>query len=530
MSVYGRILGRGLPSSLARMLRIPTGQPTGEDENPSQMGSYQRGLHHLRLNQAGLAKRFLQRALDSDPNQYENRLALALAFEMLAQHHDAAAQLDIAVAGLGPSSPDFTRIAVAAGLAHERAGSCQLAAERYLAAIAVNPPPRFALDRLVAIHLAGGDLEKARSHLRTILAHYPADQPARACLAHLLLAAGDCEPARWEYQQALCLDPDTWELPLELSRKLQGMASNDEAIALLEMMIARGPEFPDLRMRLGNLYSLGGDDTAARREYRRALAIHPDYLDCHIALARHEMRHGRPGMAGEHLRAAIAINNQHVEVYVGLGLAQQSCGQPTQAAETFASAGRISQNSAVLMVQLGMLEMDFDEPARRATGELDAQWVEELIAHDEWMLQRHPCWHDLRIEQAMLHRLMARPQRAAPILWETIMNEPAASEAWLQLGLVLMDQRLPPLSSFRRALEREAKGAQVRYRLALVCCGQLEFDLAMEMMQIANPGEPDAQRRVCHAVEEMRLSGDAEQDATASGGIIWQQPPAFGSL
>src|SRR5262249_23682222 len=146
------------------------------------------------------------------------------------------------------------------------------------------------------------------------------------------------------------------------------------------------------------LYSMRGDDEAARQQFERALSLHPDYLDCIISLGRHECRMGRHEVAAEHFRRAVGINDQHVETYVGLAMAMRRMSdRATAAAEVLGSAARISKNSAVLVAQIGALALARgDETCVVPTSsEIRQEWIEDQLDRDGIILAQHPGWNDV---------------------------------------------------------------------------------------------------------------------------------------
>jgi tetratricopeptide (TPR) repeat protein len=540
MSVYRRMIGRELPCSVLNLLEIavrPLGAARHEElAGAAQLGQadadavHRLGRSHLARQEWGLARQRLLEAVLARPGFVAARLALAGVCDLLCQHEEAAAHIDAVLTVMleqeAPAADRWSRYALlcAAGLCLERDGRWQEARGRYLLAQASQPMDQFALHRLVAIDLGHGEHRQAIRRLREVLGNQPQDQTARICLGHLLQMTGKRGSAIWEYEQALCLQPESWELPLEVSSELQTMGNSDAAIGILEKLIGAQPHFPDLRMRLGNMYSRRGEDELARAEYAKALELHPEYLDCHIAMARHELRAGRAEAAVPHFRWAIAINNQNVEACAGLAAALHGSGRQKRAGEMLKSAGRIANNSAVLMAQLAALEAEdaWAEGTLAAGLELDAELLRQQAARDAALLAAHPGWNDLRVQRAMLLRLLGQTEDAVEALRQAMAEDPADAGAHLQLGLALAqapDQK-PAAQTVRQALAPDAYRMKLSYELALICCGDLAFDLTMETVEQLETAAEDVQRRIWTIVEEMQLTGlHRAIDQTARTGI-----------
>lgn len=522
MSACRRMIGRELPCNVLHILELAEvacdPQRYQQLVERAELGLadaeslYQFGRWHLAKEQLGLARKRLLESLAKRHGFVAARLTLAGVCDLLGQHEEAANHIDLVVAQMvtadAYATERWSRYALlcAAGFCLERSGQWQQARSRYGMALAARPGDLFALHRLVALHLAHDEPAEAIDCLRLILKSQPQDQTARVCLGHLLQKTSQSAEAIWEYEQALCLEPDSWELPLETARALQSMENSDEAIGLLEKLVGAQPHFPDLRMRLGNLYSRRGDDEMARAQYGKALLLHSEYLDCHIALARHELGMGRKGEAVQHFQRAIAINDQNVEACAGLGLALRRAGLRKRSAEMLASAGRIGNNSAVLMAQLAIIEA---EDWAEAGTELHLQWVLEQIERDAAATDAHPSWTEVRMRRGMLLWLIGRHEEAEELMREQVRREPACSEAWLQLGLLLAERSRAgkAADAIGKGLIPDGRTAELEYRIGLIYCGELEFDLATELAEESGARPAEVQRRVWGVIDGLQLGG-----------------------
>jgi Tfp pilus assembly protein PilF len=525
MSTYRRILGRELPCTIADLLKLPRIDLTPDHHDRLLRGCqstradatdlYHLGASHLSRGELGLARARLREAVKQNPNNTAARLALAAAHESLAGHDRAAAEIDAVLATLDESSdrlsPPRYHLLCAAGLSLERDGDWRGATCRYVSALSAQPTDAFAMHRLVAIHLAHREINEAAACLTELLKHHPQDQSARICLAHLLQLLKRPGEAVWEYEQTLCLSPDSWDLPLDAATDMHLLDPDDHAIGVLEQLVGAQPHFPDLRMRLANLYARRGDDAAARVEYHNALALHPDYLDCHVALSLHELRMGRTDLAAEHLRQAIAINDQNVEACAGLALALHTLNHTTRGSEMLASAGRIADNSALFAARLAALDAG---DLTRAAG-LTTNAIELQVERDQAILMEHDSLPPVRLRHAMLLRLLGRAEEAEQSLRHALGADPSCERARIRLALTRADQwdTVGALRAIDRSLAFDSHRASALYDLALLYCGQLEFDLAMENWT-AEHGE-DADHLIWSMIDDLCLVGPRSRAVAA---------------
>jgi Tfp pilus assembly protein PilF len=519
MSVYRTILGRELPCTIGDLLRLPRIDHTSDQHErllraasstASHAGAtdfYRLGASHLSRGELGLARARLGDAVRQSPDHSHARLALAAAHESLAEHDRAAAQIDAVLATLDESSDAAPssryHLHCAAGLSLERDGDWRTAKARYVSALSARPTDALAMHRLIAIHLSHKEIGEAAACLTELLKHHPQDQAARICLAHLLQLLGRPGEAVWEYEQTVCLSPDSWDLSLDAASEMQLLGAGDDALGVLEQLVGAQPHFPDLRMRLADLYARRGDDDAARAEYHNALALHPDYLDCHVALSLHELRAGRTDVAAEHLRQAIAINDQNVEAYAGLALALHALNHTARANEMLASAGRIANNSALFTARLAALDAgDVHRAAAVATEALEVQ-----VEQDQAVLMEHDNLPPVRLRHAMLLRLLGRAEEAWQSLRHAVRDDPSCERVWIQVALTRADQwdTREAMRAIERSLAFDCDRARALYDLGLLYCGQTEFDLAMEQWTEAQGA--DADRLIWSMIDDLHLLG-----------------------
>jgi tetratricopeptide (TPR) repeat protein len=384
---------------------------------------------------------------------------------------------------------------------------------RYEDALLQRPMNRFASNRLAALHLASGHLTAATLRLSRGLDYRPNDLAARVCLGHVLQLAGRYAEAASEYEKALRLEPESAMPTLELAQTMELVENATEAIGLLEKLSVARPECPDVSLKLAELYSEAGQDQRARNHYEKALSIHPQYIECRISFARHELRMGRRQESARQFRQALTIHEQHVELYVGLALAMNRMGHAPQAAEVLRSAARLSRNAALLICQLRKLHIWPQETSNLL--QVPSSWVAEQVEEDRQLLTNHPRWNDVRVRLAGMLRLLDQTDESVELLRRAILSDTASGDAWFALGLNFVDSdRLDrAILAFQSGLVLDSKRSEAEYRLGLLYCGEVEFDLSME---VAGELDEDMQRQVWVVLDAMGLCDPAESLPNAS--------------
>ncbi|HMC11071.1 MAG TPA: tetratricopeptide repeat protein, partial [Pirellulaceae bacterium] len=507
-----------LPCTLRQLLAIEPKILSGKQlENFERRAELQTAdvaaLHRLGLSSIahehwGKAISYLTNAVEIHPSHIPSRLALALAFEGLGQHPHAAEQLD-SILAQNPitGSVDTDTILCASGLCWERAGNLRLAMNRYEDALLQRPSNRFASNRLVAIHMASGHLTAAALRLSRLLDFRPGDLSARICLGHVLQLSGRHAEAAGEYEKALRLEPDSAMPTLELAQTMELVDDATQAIPLLKKLLVARPECPDVCLKLAELYSEAGHDQQARSHYEKALSLHPEYIECRISFARHELRMGRRQESARQFRRALNIHEQHVELYIGLALAMQRLGHDPQAAEVLRSAARLSRNAGLLICQLRKLHIWQQQDENIL--QVPASWVAEQIEEDRNILERHPRWNDVRIRLAGMLRLLDQMDEAVELLRRAILADTSSADAWFAMGLSFVDSGNldRAILAFESGLVLDSRRSEAEYRLGLLYCGEVEFDLAMEA---AGALDEDMQRQAWVVLDSMGLCDQSE--------------------
>ncbi len=115
------------------------------------------------------------------------------------------------------------------------------------------------------------------------------------------LEGEDPHAAERAYRQALENDPEHVPAALNLSAMLCEQGRCDDALRLLDGMLARCPADAALHFNLGIALEDQHRDDEAIAAYERALGLQPDLADAHFNLARLHERAGRPHRALRHL-------------------------------------------------------------------------------------------------------------------------------------------------------------------------------------------------------------------------------------
>jgi tetratricopeptide (TPR) repeat protein len=130
-----------------------------------------------------------------------------------------------------------------------------------------------------------GDLALAEQRLRASLAAAPGYAAARYDLALLLYGQQRVDEALALLERLLATEPGNADYLSRKAQCLRLVGRNDEAIAMLRELIAAHPDSPDLWLTYGNLEREVGEQARAVEAYRRALSIRAGFGEAYWSLA-----------------------------------------------------------------------------------------------------------------------------------------------------------------------------------------------------------------------------------------------------
>ena len=185
----------------------------------------------------------------------------------------------------------------------------------------------------------------------------------------------------------------------------------------------------------------------------------------------------------------------------------QRLGHEPQAAEVLRSAARLSRNAGLLICQLRKLHIWQQQDENIL--QVPASWVAEQIEEDRNILERHPRWNDVRIRLAGMLRLLDQMDEALELLRRAILADTSSADAWFAMGLSFVDSGNldRAILAFESGLVLDSRRSEAEYRLGLLYCGEVEFDLAMEA---AGALDEDMQRQAWVVLDSMGLCDQSE--------------------
>jgi len=460
------------------------------------------GLAHLRAVQPDDAVRELKSACRLKPDYLPARLALAAAIDETGDPAGALEQLEIA----NQNKSGELDILFAIGFCHEKLGRPEKAAEYYRDVVARDGSCHRARERLAAVAVVLGNIDEAAAQYERLRDDRPGETWIRAALAHLYHRRGRYDLAIREFESGIALEPENWSLMDDEVESLIADGRTREAIERLHDLIQQQGEFPDLHVRLGDLYNQIGNDEAALKHYHTALNIQPHFLEATVKLGTHHLICGRWDQAADAFHHAAELNDKAMLSYVGLGVAQAASGESRKAINSFDLAASIEPNTALLMTEMARLQLKAavaEEFARNFQADSAEPSPEVSLDNDDLLhmqidrhaaeVRRRPTHADVRYRYGVLLRAENRTGEAMEQFRAAVEINETYVQAMVKLGVCLQELGMldEAIETFNRILEIKPEYVDMHYRLGLLYTDRRQFDLAVREMEAAAEGAKD---------------------------------------
>ena len=165
--------------------------------------------------------------------------------------------------------------------------------------------------------------------------------------------------ARLDYERALALDPDVYQVRLRLAEILLEDHHPQEAVVHLEYLWARHAGRPEVQARLGQCRFVQGRMPEARELLTAAAEHMPEDLPLLLHLARLDLLDKRPDVAEARLRKILTVDPAYTEAEYTLALVLRA---QRREAEGVAMMAQYDQHKAILDRANKLLSEEGEKP------------------------------------------------------------------------------------------------------------------------------------------------------------------------
>jgi tetratricopeptide (TPR) repeat protein len=205
----------------------------------------------------------------------------------------------------------------------------------------------------------------------------PDNPRAHHCLGIALMDTGNAPEAIGQYEQALRLKPNYFEVHSNLGIALLRAGRAQQAIAQCEEALRIKPDYVEAHVNLGDALLQMGRSPEAIAEYEQALKLQPDSAVAQYNLANVLLRLGRAQEAIGHYEQALKLQPDYAEAHNNLGVALFQLGRVSEAISHYEQALQIQPDYADAHNDLG-------------TALMGQGRLQEAISHYEQALRIQP--------------------------------------------------------------------------------------------------------------------------------------------
>ncbi len=208
--------------------------------------------------------------------------------------------------------------------------------------------------QLALLAARAGERPQAINFLHALEAKRPKADGIETALGVLAMDAGSPQEAEAHYRAALALDPTSTDAMGRLFTLYRGRGREADLQGSILAALAVNERSVMHHNWLGLILMQRGDAAGAEREFRRALALAPDFGGTMANLGSLYGRTGRLDEAVTVLRRALRIEPRNLEAQVNLGAALAKLGRLDEAIESLEAARRMGMESVDLLNAVGL--------------------------------------------------------------------------------------------------------------------------------------------------------------------------------
>jgi tetratricopeptide (TPR) repeat protein len=247
---------------------------------------------------------YLQQALQKDPNMAAAHINLGLALSKQDKLTAAVVHFNKAL----QISSNLPKAQFQLGAALVRQGRIEQGVHHIKRALQIDPDFAEAHNNLGGQLVQEGKIDEALKHFNAALKTNPDIPEAHNNVGIIMIHKGKISKAAFHFQEAVRINPEFELAQDNLRRALAIQQTNlDAETARIQSELKTSPDDPVLNYALGNLYLGRGELNSAIGQYRRAIAIQPDFPQALNNLAMAHTFAGQYDQALEVFQKLIAL-------------------------------------------------------------------------------------------------------------------------------------------------------------------------------------------------------------------------------
>lgn len=386
--------------------------------------------------------------------------------------------------------PSNTMAIYILGYCRERLGQVPEAIDCYQDCIKFKSHLQLPRQRLAAVWLRSGHLDKAIREYELLTTEHPDDIASMVLLGYLYLAVQNSERAIDTFNLAIISHPDNF-LEVREEDDIETLLQSglfEQALEKIHWLIEQVGPMPDLIVRMADVYGRWGRDAEAIACYENAIRSQPNSLEAMIKLGTHYLRHRRFSLAAEQFNQAAELNDEIVDAYIGLATAHLFSGDSGEAGRTLSLAASIQQNSTLLFSEAATLHFQSildDERIDAASEDKVVVLINDVIRAHKDQVRHFESRADVHYKYGILMMVENNYAEAIKAFEKTIQLNPIHYRAKNKLCLCLHDngQVDDAMVVVTESQTLPAAMLEQYYRTAILYCDRPAFAKAIQKIQ-----------------------------------------------
>jgi tetratricopeptide (TPR) repeat protein len=513
MSKLLEIFGKGLTVKTAEVVRHWLSQKLSQEE-PSDRTDFLLKIHDCLANRELVqAENKIREYLTDFPECVLGRMAAAAVCLLQNELKETIEQ----ARSVYLRQPSNTMALYVMGYCHERLGQIEQALEFYQDCVKFKSYLQLPRQRMAAIYLKEGQLDRAVKEYEILTSEHPDDIPSIILLGQLYLESNKTEQAIDTFNLGILSHPDNF-MDSERDEEIQSLVECDmfeQALEAIKWTIEQVGPSPDLLIRMGDVYSQWEKESQAIACYENAILMQPSSLEARIKLGTHYLRNQRFSLAAEEFNKASDINDEILDAYMGLAIAQKQFGLEEDSQQTLSLASSIQKNSVLLFTEATTLQFQsiLDENSSLDTeSDKGIVTIEHVIRAYQGQMKQSVTRADVNNKYGILMMNENKLPAAICAFENSLSLNPMNYRALYKLAICLYDngQSQRALETLTSAKSCKAKAFEKYYQMTMLFADKKAFAAAIKKAGTIKSTE---------SYEMLELRADVE-DLLESLGII----------
>ena len=489
MSKLFEIFGKGVTINTADLIWhwLNSVHTCGQDQSDLRANEFDEIIEllgQLRLQEAEDKLKFY---LFENPSSACGRIAMAAVHLHRNEIEEAMKELH----ELNRVQPSNTMALYCLGYCYERMGDEAKAMEFYQDCLKFKSFLQLPRQRLAAIHMKHGRVDKALKQYEMLTTEHPDDVTSKTILGYLYIAEHKYQAAIDAFNMSILSHPDNFH-DENARQEEQNLDAGDleGAMEHLTDLMDQVGEQPDLYVRMGDVHERAGRTSEALTCYEAALRLQPSYLEATIKLGTHYLRCRQPALAAEQFNRSIEINDEIVDSYIGLATAEAMCGKTNNAYRTLSLAAAIEQNSIMLFSETATLHLQVSVNTELESSDLSEAInidIKDVIAAHGQLMQKNPRNADANYKYGILMMIAGHVDLAIKSFRTTLEINPTHYRAKSKLAVCLFEsgKNEEGLELLMSAKNMDISTLSLHYKTSILFCDKKRFAAALSNMEHA---------------------------------------------